>query len=257
MNMRKITVAAWLALSSVVAAVPAAADGPISLPPLAPGEVLLEVSAAGTVSTPATSATIALDVSADGDDDRAARGMLDMRLEQVRAAARAAGAAAADISVGSVRTGAAEIDFFNDLGAGAMNTMTSDGGRARATVTIRLRGVAGVEPLRDRLGLIDGASVGEPRYALDDDSAARREARADAVRRARADADAYAATMNMRIVRVLRVTERGGFDLMSAMFGNESLFARQMEGRMSGRGRSDGRIETVALVGVDFALAPR
>jgi uncharacterized protein YggE len=255
--MRKTVVAAWLALSAVIASVPAAADGPISLPPLAPGEVLLEVSAAGTVSTPATSATIAVDVSGDGDDDRAARRMLDERLEQVRAGARAAGAAAADISVGSVRTGTPEVEFFNDLGAAGMNTMTSDGGRASAAVTIRLRSVAGVEPLRDRLGLIDGVSVGEAQYALDDDSAARRQARADAIRRARADADAYAATMNMRIVRVLRVTERGGFDLMSAMFGNESLFARQMEGRMSGRGRSSSRIETVALVGVDFALAPR
>jgi uncharacterized protein YggE len=79
----------------------------------------------------------------------------------------------------------------------------------------------------------------------------------DAIRRARADADAYAATMNMRVARVLRVTERGGFDMMSAMVGIDSVLTRQMEARMGGRGRSSGQIETVALVGVDFALAPR
>jgi hypothetical protein len=36
--MRKIVVAAWLAVSSVVAAVPAAAEQPASLPRLAPAK---------------------------------------------------------------------------------------------------------------------------------------------------------------------------------------------------------------------------
>ncbi|HZF95823.1 MAG TPA: SIMPL domain-containing protein [Allosphingosinicella sp.] len=253
--MRKIVVAAWLALSSVVAAVPAAADSPVSLPPLGPGEVLLEVSAAGTVHTPATNAAIDVELSGHGDDDAAARRMLDEQIRQVSAAARAAGVAAGDIRVGTVRTGGGEADILNDLASGT--STTTSGGRASTTVTICLRSLGGLERLRERLGLIEGVSVGEPAYSLDDDSVARRQARADAIRRARADADAYAATMNMRIVRVLRVTERGGFDFMSAMFGNENLLVRQMEGRMGGRGSSGSQIETVALIGVDFALAPR
>ena len=55
--MRKLLVAGFVAASSLMMTA-AAGHGPVTLPPLAPGEVLLEVNAVGIVATPATSATL-------------------------------------------------------------------------------------------------------------------------------------------------------------------------------------------------------
>ncbi len=263
--MRKIVVAAWLGLSSIVAAVPAASQ--VSLPTLAPGEVLLEIGATGTARTPATNATIGLAVAVDAATEAEARQNLQATLARVTAAARASGVAAADIHVGEPTFGSdptgmfgntvsmrdfdvAEVDMNVDAGAQEAERFTGN-----AQVSIRLRNPAGVPALYRRLAELDNVMVQSPEYGLDDDTDARRQARAEAMRRARADAEAYAASMNMRVARMLRVTERSGTDFMSMLFGSETEYMRRMEGRS--RPGMEGQIETVAMIGVDFALAPR
>ncbi|MEA3041376.1 MAG: hypothetical protein QOC65_865, partial [Sphingomonadales bacterium] len=89
--MRKLIVAAWLAASSLLIAVPAAADSPFSLPPLAPGEVLLEINAVGISQAPASSATISVVISAEEASEAAARRAAATAVQRVTAAARAAG----------------------------------------------------------------------------------------------------------------------------------------------------------------------
>jgi uncharacterized protein YggE len=263
--MRKLVVAAWLGLSSIVAAVPAASQ--VSLPPLAAGEVLLEVSAVGTVRSPATSASIGLAVSAEGASEAEARRNFDATLARVNAAARAAGVAAADIHAAQPTFGSDpygmvgnSFDFrdFNVADAeAAANSTVAEAERfyGHAQVAIRLRNPAAAPALHRRLAEIGNVTVEPTDYALDDDSEARRQARADAIRRARADAEAYAASMNMRVARILRVTERSGTDFMSMLLGTETELMRRMEGRL--RPGEEGRIETVAMIGVDFALVPR
>jgi hypothetical protein len=252
--MRKSVVAVWLALSSVVAAVPAAADSPISLPPLAPGEVLLEVGAIGVATSPATSATLTVTIMVEGETEEQARRLADAALARVVAAARAAGVAAADIDSSAADASTMSTDLYNatyamgDNGLGATSMSYANAG-----AVIQMRNPAALPALRRTLSGIEHVSVGEPDYRLDDDSAARRTARSDALRRARADADAYAASMNMRVVRVLRVTERGGTDFMSMLFG-EPQVVREFE---PGRTNRNGQVQTLAVLGVDYALAPR
>src|SRR5215217_8506235 len=255
--MRKLIVAASAVFSSLLIAVPAAADGPISLPPLAPGEVLLEVSGAGTVKTPATSATFIVSVATEGESEAAARRSADASIRRVIAAARAAGVAPGDYEASPIENSEYPV---GDMNAMVMNVFgESEAGSqpsnfASATVTIRMRSAAAAPALAPTLTRIDGVASATPEYVLDDDTAARRGARADAIRRARADADAYAATLNMRVARVLRITERSGFDPMTMLFSSGSEMERRMEGRE--RAAIDGQIETSAMVGVDFALAP-
>jgi len=257
--MRKSVILAWATATALFAGVPAAADSPAVLPPLAPGEVLLETSGLGIVRTPATSATLIANISVEAASEAEARRMAAAALERVVAAARAAGAAAADIERG-------EIEVSRAPGYGGMNIVDTDmmnaadfmdSGEthyASAAVTIRLRSPAGAAALERTIDSIEHATSGVPSYELADDSAARRAARAEALRRARIDAETYAASVNMRVARILRITERAGLDLMPLAV-TETNAMRELEG--AGRGSRDGQVPTYAVVGVDFALAPR
>ena len=254
MIMRKLFVAAWLAVSSILAAAPAAADGPVSLPPLAPGEVLLELSAIGINSSPATSAMITARVAGEGETEEDARRAADAVLQQVVAAARAAGVAEADIEVDDDQASSAGLRLFDVEEAVTNAAVSIAAAHAGGEAVIRVRNPATAKSLQRTLAGIENVTVHAPEYRLDDDSAARRSARADAIRRARADADAYAASLNMRVARVLRVTERSGLDFMSLMAGANNGMLRQLEGIERGR---DAEVKTLVMVGVDYALAPR
>jgi hypothetical protein len=126
---------------------------------------------------------------------------------------------------------------------------------ASSTVVIRMRRAASTQALHRALDAIDNVSVAVPEYTLDDDAAARRSARADAVRRARTDADSYAAAMNMRIGRVLRVTERTGVDMLGMALSESNTAMRTF--RDYERSVAEGEVMTMVVIGVDYALAPQ
>lgn len=257
--MRKLVVAIWLAASSIAVAVPAAADSPVSLPPLAPGEVLLEVNAVGVATTPATSATITVHVSAEGESEEVARRGATAAVARVTAAARA-GIAASDIETREVGLQAMYDTAYNSMEVDVMNAADSaafvSSHMASSAIVVRTRNIARVAALVETLSALERVRSATPEYALDDDSEARRAARADAVRRARADAEGYAASMNMRVARVLRVTERAGTDFMSLMIDPANREVMAQIGGLNPEAQS-AQIRTYAIVGLDYALAPR
>ena len=60
-------------------------------------------------------------------------------------------------------------------------------------------------------------------------------------------------------VELLRVTERTGFDSLPMALTEDNALARGMRngpGSLVGRNRDSGEIETYAIIGVDYALAP-
>ncbi len=102
-------------------------------------------------------------------------------------------------------------------------------------------------------------SVNGPNLGLIDDSKAVAEAHKDALANARAEAETYAAGLNMRVARVLRVSERG----RSADNGSDngvryriaSLASRPMAGTETRI--SAGEMRQRVTLWIDFALAPR
>jgi hypothetical protein len=256
--MRKFIVAAWLAASSLLVAVPAAADGPVSLPPLAPGEVLLETNAVGITRSPASSARISASVMAEGSSEAEARRAGAAAIQRITAAARAAGVPSSDIEAGDLSVASNDYAMTNAADIDGNLTMDVSGEPvhyANGTVVIRLGNAAAGPALHRALDAIENVSSGMPEYVLDDDSAARRTARAEAVRRARADAEAYAAALNMRIARVLRVTERTGLDFIGMALSESNTAMRTF--RDYERSMADGQVMTFVVVGVDYALAPQ
>lgn len=237
------------------------ADGPVSLPQLAAGEVLLEVSGLGVVRTPATLAIVTGTAIGRGASEAEARRQLEVEVQRIMAAARAAGAAPGDIHV---RTGSSvqipeDLRVFNvaepppaDEGAAEAPPPVF---HAQSTVVVRLRNPAGAQELHNSIGGAESYVNRSPTYELTDAAPARRTARARAIAAARADAEAYAAALDMRIVRMLRVTERGGLDFLSMLATESEASARVSWGNPPHvRGPE---VETYAVVGVDFVLAPR
>ncbi len=259
--MRMRTAAALFVAFSLTAPAAAAADTPATVPQLVPGEVLLEVDGLGIVHTPASSATITANLNCTGTSRDDALRNLDAEIARVTAAARAAGAAPNDIVVRSRRAAELRLPFDGvepTLPGGGEAAATSSY-TAQATIVIRLRDVNRAAALAETAGASDPVQMfagfgNNPMYEHADDRAARREARQRAISSARADAEAYADAVGMRIVRMIRITERAGFDFVG-MLATE----REAESRFGWlrAPRGEAQVETRAVVGVDFVLGPR
>jgi len=251
-----------LIAAAALAALPAAAlaASPVALPPLAPGEVLLETDGFAIVRTPATSAMVSTTLYGRGASQAEAERALQAEIRTFTAAAREAGAGASDIRVetGPSTSSGDDLRTFDVMEpVSGADDSAQNRYLAQATVTARVRDVARARPLHVRFGGGGDAVMlgyGGPEYHLDDDSAARREARVQAIASARADAEAYAAAAGMRIVRILRITDRAGLDFTQLL-----VTEREAAARLGPRlGRADApTVETVAVVGVDYVLAPR
>lgn len=246
--MKSLFAAVALLAAAPFAATPAfAAAGPVSLPQLAPGEVLLEVNAAARVTSPASSAILTVSLNGRGPTAADARAELRREVERVTAASRAAGAAAADVREVGMRSGNT---FDGGMGTGSGNRFW-----ANTQVEIRLRNASAAPGL---YRMLNPAMEGLPQaifYEVEDDSAPRRQARDLALRNARTDAESYAAAANMRIVRVLRVTERLGLDTLGMAITESNTALRTMMDWS--RTTSRPEVQTYSILGVDYVLAPR
>lgn len=273
-----------LGLSLALATGPAASQAPVALQPLAAGEVLLELGTIGVATVPADLATITVAISGTGETEAAARADLEAKYRRVVAAARQAGVPAAAItqsepaSIMDMRTfdvreepppppddeavnaAAPMPPLSDDMAVNAATPMPPPLVRPHYTsrsVIVRVTDMARVDTLRTALAAAADSETGNASvvYSLTDSRAARQAARAQALAAVRADADAYATSLSMRVARIVRVSERTGVGLLPLLLGESSL-VRQAFGPRPGESR--GRdVSVFVVVGVDFALAPR
>jgi uncharacterized protein YggE len=255
--------AALLAACSLVAAAPAAAESAVHLAPLARGEVLLEVAGGGVIRTPASAATITTSAYGYGGNAQEAQRRLAQDTERLRSAAAAAGATPADIRVEPV---AVTDEIRMRAMVERMEAGTAEGGDgfadAASRITIRLRNPALAAELNARLNDLPAETFGRltpPVYEIADPVSARRQARSAALEQARADADAYAEALGMRVVRTLRVTDREGFDFLGLLLTDQAAldYVSGLEPSYYRPGPRRAEVATAAVVGVDYVLAPR
>jgi uncharacterized protein YggE len=122
---------------------------------------------------------------------------------------------------------------------------------ARNTVELRLRDLNRAPELLDAFLQAGANSVSGPRFSLSDDGPATMAAQREAVRLAREEAENYARALGMRIVRVLRVSERGrqiGDGYATIVITGSRVRLPPVE---------PGELETRVSLWVDFALAPQ
>jgi len=180
-------------------AVPAAAQVP---PPVPLDGTLLDVSAEGRTTRVPDIATIRAGVVTQAASAAAALSDNADRMARVLAALKAAGIAPRDIATS--RVGLSPQYRYADNQPPVIT-----GYQASNTVSITFHDIAKSGAILDALVKQGANQIDGPDLALDNPDAALDEARADAVKRARARADLYARAAGLSVVRIVSISENG------------------------------------------------
>jgi uncharacterized protein len=166
-------------------------------------ETLLTVHASATTRAAPDLAIVTLGVVARGATARAAQDAQNTKMRAVLDAATAAGAAEADIQTVGFSL---EPQYTYPRGGPARIA----GYLSRNTVAIRLQNLSAVSGLIDATVAEGANELQGIQFTFQDVEASQDAARAQAVETARARAAAYAAAADMRVARVVSITEPGG-----------------------------------------------
>lgn len=244
-----------LALALLAAATPASAQTDVVR--LAPGEIPLHIVAQGRAVNPADRLILTVPITATGTSATEARTAAARTVARVTAALTAQGVPAAAITVGagSSQTGfAGNEEDGDEMPAAALAAMALAGASSPHRVTTMMQvgidHLAALPRVERALDAIDQPAAAAPTLLLRDDAAARRAAIADAVAQARQQADAYAAALGLRVVRVLAIGNRPAS-------GADPLAGWTLYASLLGARGTDRTVETRARVEIDYALAPR
>lgn len=179
-----------------------AQTAPSVAPPIPATGTILDVSAEGRTTRVPDVATIRAGVVSQSPTAAAALTDNAQRMTKVLAALKRAGVAPRDVATASV--GLSPQYRYADNQPPVIT-----GYQATNSVSVRFRDVA-------KSGVILDALVGEganqidgPNLSIDQPDAALDEARADAVRRAKARAELYARAAGMRVTRIVSIAESG------------------------------------------------
>ena len=247
--------ALFISLALLGASTAAAQTSPTEV--LAPNQTLLEVQSTGQSYVAPDQATLTGGVVTFATTSREAADSNSRAMAQVVAALKKAGVAPRDIQTQSV-----SLDPQSNYDRQGAEPPRITGYQARNAVTVRVRDVTKASELLTVLFEAGANDVNGPFFSIEDDSAAVTKARADAVSKAKAEADAYATAFGMRVVKVLRISERQ----RSATY--ESIVVTGSRIRpagapppppppMSSPAVEVGEMEQKVTIWVDFALGPK
>ena len=247
--------APFISLALLGASTAAAQTSPTEV--VAPNQTLLEVQSTGQSYVAPDQATLTGGVVTFATTSREAADSNARAMAQVVAALKKAGVAPRDIQTQSV-----SLDPQSNYDRQGAEPPRITGYQARNAVTVRVRDVTKASELLTVLFEAGANDVNGPFFSIEDDSAAVTKARADAVSKAKAEADAYATAFGMRVVKVLRISERQ----RSATY--ESIVVTGSRIRpagapppppppMSSPAVEVGEMEQKVTIWVDFALGPK
>ena len=124
------------------------------------------------------------------------------------------------------------------------------GYQATNTVSIRSRDIKNFGKVLDALVGAGANQVSGPSFQLADPSSANDEARVSAIKAARARAELYARAAGLRVVRIVSISESGGYA------PPQPMYARAMKVESDSTPISAGEVEASVSVTVQFELAP-
>ena len=124
------------------------------------------------------------------------------------------------------------------------------GYQATNTVSIRCRDIKNFGKVLVALVGSGANQVSGPSFQLADPSSANDEARVSTIKTARARADLYARASGLRVVRIVSISESGGYS------PPQPMYARAMKAESDSTPISAGEVEASVSVVVQFELAP-
>lgn len=198
------------ALALGVFAAPAAAQAQVAPAVQAISGTRLDVSATGEVSRVPDVAVISAGVMTRSASATGAITENAARMERVRAALKRAGIADRDIQTSNISLNP-EYRYQENM------PPQLTGYTASNQVNVRFRDIRNTGRILDALVAEGANQINGPSLTIDKPEAALDEARAKAVAAGRARAELYARALGMRVVRLLSVSEGGGYSVPPPM----------------------------------------
>ncbi len=202
-----------LLATTLIVATPLAAQN-VNPVALAPGEVLAQSAGVGQVRSRPEVARFRLTITARADNAADARSACTAALRDLQTQLQSLGVPDAAITVlppGTTQMGFVgnEAYFDNEApnpgGAAALLAMTQQRKIATISAQIELTDMNRLTAVRQLLLDREDVTAQPPTLSLRDDTAVRRAAVAQAIAKAKEEADAYSAALGLRVSRVVRV----------------------------------------------------
>jgi len=197
--------AAALATLPLLAQTATAQTAPAAAPAILADGTLLDVTAEGTTTRTPDVATIRAGVVTQGTTAAATLSDNAQRMTRVIDALKKAGVAPRDLQTATV-----SLSPQYRYTEGQAPAIT--GYQATNSVAVRFRDIARAGAILDTLAAVGANQIDGPNLAIDAPDAALDEARADAVKTARARADLYAKAAGLSVVRIVSIAENGTND---------------------------------------------
>jgi uncharacterized protein len=238
------------------AATPALAQQSIPVPAIAEGHTLLTVSAEGSTNRQPDLAVFNAGVTTQGATAAAALSANSTAMARVIAALKSAGIAERDIQTSNLNLNPIYAQpRRNPDGTVDEPERRIVGYSANNTVSVRQRKLDNYGRVIDTLVAAGANEINGPNFQLDESDAALDEARRNAMKTARERAQLYATAAGLRVVRIVSISESGGF------YQPMPVFARRMESAMAPPPPppapvQPGELELKANVTVLYELAP-
>lgn len=248
------TLLSALALSLALPGVAMAHDDQ-SAPVIAAGNTLLSLSAEGRVARAPDLAVFTAGVTSQGKTAAEALAANSADMNRVIAALKKAGIADKDIQTSNLNLNpiyAPQRTLPNGEVVPAQPQIV--GYMVSNQVTVRQRDLRGFGKVLDTLVAAGANQINGPSFELDNPDAATDEARTIAMKKARARADLYAAAAGLRVVRIISISEGGGYAPMPMMVNARMAMA---DAAGAPTPVAAGEVSMNISVNVMFELAPK
>ncbi|GGC15111.1 SIMPL domain-containing protein [Novosphingobium endophyticum] len=248
--MKRLSLIAAAALAAALSQ-PALAQHTDIVPSIAAGHTLLTVNAQGSSTRAPDMATFSAGVTTQGQTATEALSANSRKMNQVMAALKRAGIADKDIQTSNLSLNPvySQPKRLPD-GSYDGEARTIVAYEATNNVMVRQRKLGDMGKVIDALVGAGANQVNGPNFMLSEPDAASDEARLEAMKKARSRADLYARAAGLRVVRIVTISESGGYAPMPQMMRMEAMKASDSTPV------APGELEMTTNVTVQFELAP-
>lgn len=231
-------------------ALPGIAAAQAAQPAIAATSTLLSINAQGSSTRTPDIAVFSAGVVTQGATASEALSTNATAMNRVMAALRKAGIADRDIQTSQINLN----PIYSQPVVGPDGVVRQEpritGYQANNTVTVRSRDIKGFGKVLDALVASGANQVNGPSFQIAEPDGAMDEARIEAMTKARARADLYARAAGLRVVRIVSISESGGYS------PPQPVYARMAKREADSTPIAAGEVEAEINLSVQFELAP-
>ena len=254
--MKRFTLALALAALAAPLAAPLAAQAHelSSGPVVAAGNTLLTLSAEGRSNRTPDLAVFSAGVTSQGKTAGEALSANSADMNKVIAALKRAGIADRDIQTSNLSLNPI-YQPQRPMPDGTVEPAQPKiiGYQVYNTVNVRQRNLAQFGRVLDTLVAAGANQINGPNFQMDDPDAATDEARTQAMKKARARANLYASAAGLKVLRILAISESGGYVPQPQVMYSRAAMADGME---KSTPVAAGEVSLISTVTVLFELTP-